>query len=92
MSYDKNDCTINIQEVWNRPVTAHLGNDPAAWDARPQLGLQQRAAARPRIFPGGVMHGVRSGSCWSVPLPLLPAAARGAQAIDMVITGAEFGR
>ena len=76
MAYDKSDSTINIQGVWNRPVTAHLRHDPAAWDAQPQLGLQHRAAARPRILPGGVVHGVRSGSCWSVPLPLLPAASK----------------
>lgn len=76
MYYDKNDFAINIQGVWNRPVTAHLRNDSAAWDAPPQLGLQHRPAARPRISPGGVVHGVRSGSCWSVPLPLLPAASK----------------
>ena len=58
MDYDKNDFAINIQGVWNQPVTAHLRNDPAAWDARPQLGLQQRAAARPWISPSGVVHGV----------------------------------
>ena len=59
--------------------------------ARPQLGLQHCAAIRPRISPPGMVRGVRSGSCWSVPLPLLPLPARGGQAIDMVITGAEFG-
>jgi len=57
MIYDKSDFAINIQRVWNRPVTAHLRNDPAAWDARPQLGLQHRAAGRPRISTGGVVHG-----------------------------------
>ena len=91
MIYDKSDFAINIQRVWNRPVTAHLRNDPAAWDARPQLGLQHRPPPGRGSPPAGwctACGPVHAGAC---PYRYYRLPPRGAQAIDMVITGAEFG-